>query len=168
MEPYILKASTKGQLSMMDLVVSTMIFLVILSMFIWSWNEVQISVWGFEAVQDYRDRALQITDVLLHTAGEPTYWENVINLSEGISSIGFVSEANVLSLAKLERFKEMPYNVSKKILGLGKEGYYIEITDPGNHTQYSFGEERNAISSISRFAILGNETMIFNLRLFQE
>lgn len=163
----ILKKWNKGQLSMLDLIVSTMIFVVIISMFIWAWGETQGTIWSYEKAQDYRDKALDVTDVLLHTEGYPLSWEELPNLTGRMRSIGLVSEGSVLDEEKLERFSEIPYKEARKVLGLEKEGFYISITETDNDPLYSFGEKKDAISVVDRPAILDGTIVDFKLRLFE-
>lgn len=160
--------NSKGQLSTLDLVASMLLFMVVVSMSLWAQGETNNTLWNYEDLQAYRDKALDITDILLKTGGTPSDWESLLNLTENVTALGLVSEPSVLDTQKLARFSDIPYAVSKRLLGLAKEGYYIEITDIADEPIYSFGVDRTAFSAAERPALLGNEIVKFKIRLFKE
>lgn len=150
------------------MIASMMLFLAVILMFVWAWGETQESVWGYETTQGYRDKALDLTDVLLHTGGTPRSWEMLDEVTTAdVMSIGLVSENCVLDPYKLDRFDEMDYDDARRILGLGKEGFYIKILGP-DRALYRIGENRDAISSVERPAILNGEIVTFRLSLFRQ
>lgn len=167
MESCISSRSDKGQLSTLDLIVSMMIFLGIIYMFVWAWGEVQVTMWAFEDAQGLRDRALDITDVLLHTEGYPTDWEVFQNATvETVSSIGLASEGSVLDRDKLERMSQLPSRLVRDIMGLGKSGYHVTVKDGDGDPIYSFGEDGDGGPVIERPAIFEGEVVGFELRLY--
>ena len=165
------KAGNKGQISTLDLIVAILIFLSVIFMVLWARAEVTTNIWEYEGLEDYRDANLDLLDILLKTSGSPTDWES-LNMSNAsnydlVNSIGFVSEPSVIEPEKLAAFNQIPYNESRRMLGLGKEGFYIEISK-GARTIAEFGRDEGAISAFERPAILGNDTVILTLRLFRE
>ncbi len=159
----------KGQLSTLDLVVAIMLFAGIMMMFTWAWGETQRFVWDSDALEHYRNTALDLTDILLHTQGTPADWEALGNATQPkVSSIGLVSEMSVLDRKKLEALEASPYDHTRAILGLEREGYAIEVLDRRGHTEYAIGPDRDAIASVERLAVLDGQPVIFRLSLFKE
>jgi len=163
-----LNGSSKGQLSTLDVVMASFIFVGIILLFLWSWGEIQISVRGSEDMQDYRDKAMDITDILLHTQGTPPYWADITNVSSNLLSIGLVSEPSVLDRNKLERFDEIPHDEVRKLFGLSKEDFYITVRALKGKEIYSFGDEHDGIAAIERMALLDDKKVRFELRLFKK
>lgn len=168
MERYILKGSSKGQLSSLDLVVASLLFLSIILLFVWSWGELNNTIWSYEYMQHNRDLALDMTDVLLHTQGNPTYWEALTNISSAnVKSIGLVSEPGILDINKIDALKNMPVAESARILGHLRGGYSIKISVPGTGVITRLGEEKDALSVVQRPAILEDRVVVFELRIYE-
>jgi len=162
----------KGFIGSLDLILSMLLFLAVIYMSIWANGEVRRSVSSFESSQAYKDKALVLCDVLLKTGGSPYHWET-LNLSNSsvvnstLLSIGLASEPNVLNLEKLDAFDGLPYTTTRKILGLGKEDYRVEILNERGRRIYSAGAVAQEVSSsIERLALLDGEIVVFKLSLY--
>ncbi len=157
----------KGQLTTLDLIVSSMIFLSIVVMFMWSWGEANAVVMGAEQMNDYRHKATDLLDILLKTRGMPEHWEDSDNLTN-VSSLGLVSEPGVLDRSKLRAFEQMPYQEARRVLGLTHEGYYMELLNKRNRTLYTFGRDSREFITLERPALLDGDFVTFKLGLFDE
>jgi hypothetical protein len=164
----------RGQLSTLDLVAASMVFAAIIYSFIWTWGEVQGTIWTYEAVSGQANKGLDIADIFLHTQGEPTYWATLINVSvDNVRSLGIVGERNIIETEKLGALRKLTYSDAKKILGMGSYGFYIRITDLDGDRKFHYGneeggDESNTVTVIERMAILDDEIVKFYLGLFEE
>lgn len=159
--------SHKGQLSTLDLVASIFIFMVIVSMFLWAWGETQTQMWSYEADRSERQEALGIMEILTRTGGMPDGWELLPNVTGGnVTSIGLASEPVVLSVEKLRRLSDIPYEDARGIMGLGGKGFSLKIVNSYNRTVYEFGEEHGAGTIIERPVVLSGSPARIILSVF--
>lgn len=160
--------SRSGYIGTFDLIVAMVMFLSVIYLVLWASNETQTTVQSFGTFQSYKDKALNVLDTLLETEGNPPHWENLQNISADAKSIGLVSEPEILDTQKVQHFRAMStssYEKTKKMIGLSKEDYNVEILNKHNTSLYSFGVEGKTIASIERLALLEGEVVTFKLSL---
>lgn len=160
-------AGRKGYVGSLDLILAMLLFLVVVYMVFWANAEAADKIPSYEKSQAYKEKALNVTDVLLKTPGDPADWETLADLNQ-TESIGFVKEANVLDRSKLLRFGDIPEQQARRMLGLTREKYRIEVLESGKNrdrVRYSFGSATSPIASIERLAILDGEAVKFRVSL---
>ena len=105
---------------MPDFIGSLLVFSVILSIFLFSWNSVQGNNDKFGVEKDIRRNAYYTTTFLVSTPGYPGNWSN-----ETIEIPGFAQESdNVLSADKLREFRNLSYGDQRRVLD-GRQFYLV-------------------------------------------
>ena len=104
--------NSKGQSFMPDFMGSLLVFTVILSIFLFSWNSVQGNQSDFDVEDEVRRNAYYTTTFLVSTPGYPEDWTN-----ETVDIPGFAAGSdNVLSRDKLREFRNLSYDDQKSLL----------------------------------------------------
>jgi len=173
MKQYTLKIYKKGQISTIDLVIASGIFISILLSAMFLWNDIVSKINRFEDRGLISQKALDISDMFIKTPGTPNGWYLLspvdIN-SQNVSSVGFAVEDNVLDWERLSMLKQISYDESKNLIGLSKEEYNITIVNvSGNNNKvlYSAGQIPNTTNVlISRYGQLNGSIVRLDLRLF--
>ncbi|MFW6047356.1 MAG: hypothetical protein ACOCP4_06200, partial [Candidatus Woesearchaeota archaeon] len=123
----------KGQVISVDIAIALGIFMVILAVFFWAWNETYINKGRYEENNELSRSNKRITNMLLNTKGFPEYWHNMSNddfNKENVSSLGLVDYNNLISYDKifsLAEFNDSNYDDIKTMIGLSGSGYDFEI-----------------------------------------
>ncbi len=158
MEVLSLHKSRTGQICSLDVILGGFVFLLVISAFIWCWSEVQHDIWIYEHTENMKNRAVEMTDMLLKTSSPEGPRE-----SEGEIAYSM----NVLDRTALEEFYHTPYESLRSTLGLSSEDYYIEIRDLDGEILYSLGKRGKCESVVERFALLSNRVVKFVLCLYK-
>lgn len=125
---------------MPDFLASLLVFAVIVSMFLYSWNNVVMNQGSFDLEDRMSSEAYYTTTFLVSTPGYPENWTN-----ETVEIPGFASSDNVLDTEKLEEFRKLEYNDQRMLLQAGN--YYMVFQDPEENMieldgePLEFGEE---------------------------
>lgn len=108
---------------MPDFIGSLLVFSVVLTVFLFSWNSVEANQNKFGTENQMRQDAYYTTTFLVSTQGYPEDWTN-----STVEIPGFTSESdNVISTDKLREFRELSYKKQKKLLGA--RNFYLVFKD---------------------------------------
>lgn len=126
---------------MPDFMGGILVFTVVLTIFLFSWNSVEINQQKFSAEDQIRQDAYYTTTFLVSTPGYPENWT-----SETVEIPGFASEDNVLSMQKLREFGRLGYAEQKTLLqGLD---FSLNITSSENDLIISYGSYSSNSSTV--------------------
>lgn len=139
--------SSKGQTFMPDFLASLLVFAVIISIFLYSWNTVLSNQDKFSEEDSMRTEAYYTTTFLVTTSGHPEDWTN-----ETVRIPGFASSENVVEAAKLEEFRDISYDRQRDLLQAGN--FRLVFEDRENEVleldgePLEFGEEPDGASTV--------------------
>ncbi len=98
---------------MPDYIASILVFGVLLSIFLFSWNSVLSDQTGFAEERSVRRQAVHTTTFLVSTPGYPADWEKP---GVDVQVPGFADPDHVLQEDKLEEFGELDYSRQKELV----------------------------------------------------
>ncbi len=148
----------KAQLAMIDLMVAIGISLIMIAAIVISWNNITNEINSKRNLDDMQIKILQISDVLISSAGTPNSWEEN---SSNMQSLGFAYTDRILSANKLKNASNMDYGNISRLLQIQKYQIAVNITYLNNSNIYSIGNNSSpskSIITLNRLAILRNET----------
>ena len=150
--------SVKGQVWSADIITASIIFLIIMLLFIISWNQIGYN-WDNSLNQDkLYVAALFASDSIISKSGGD--WETQGDL-ESASSFGLVDERNKLNNRKLEALQTANLTIVRQKLGVEQYNLFINITNEST-SYYQIGsvpDEFNKTVVMERLAIL-NESIV--------
>jgi hypothetical protein len=112
----------KGQTFMPDFMASILIFGIILTIFLSSWNSVISSQTDDVSMESESVQASHTTSFLVTTPGYPSNWQKS---SVDVEIAGFANPDHMLQESKLEEFRDLSYSEQKKLLQA--EDYYMTV-----------------------------------------
>lgn len=134
-----LRASKKGQIFTLDIIVAIIIFTTILTMSLFGWNYTQQKIYENEVRNEMEFVARNAASALVLTRGNPIDWNNTpedeFNITAPIYSLGLTTGyPGILSMQKiyrLENYSHYPegYEAIKKFLGVNPYEIYVEFWD---------------------------------------
>ena len=122
-----LKTYKKGQLFSTDLFISASIFLVLIISIIAVLTLYSVRFDETIKNEDIVLRALQITDILLKSEGEPYDWEN--NPGD-VNVFGLVTSDRMFSTSKVREFVKLNENDVRDKLNVENVNFYFSLKDP--------------------------------------
>ncbi len=131
----------KGQGMAIDLLFAVIIFLLILGASMALINSNTTTLVDKNILRELQERAIQTTDMLVRTQGQPNNWEDLGTIDE-IGVIGLAKRDRVLDEAKVDKFVQLianysdttgDYNKVKSLLLIGYD-YYFKMTDSSGTT----------------------------------
>jgi hypothetical protein len=97
---------------MPDFMGSLLVFSIVITIFLFSWNSVESNQQKFDVEEQIRQDSYYTTTFLVSTPGYPEDWNN-----STVKIPGFASEAdNIISPQKLREFRNISYDRQKKLL----------------------------------------------------
>lgn len=117
---------------MPDFMGSLLVFSIVLTIFLFSWNSVESNQQKFSAEDQIRQDAYYTTAFLVSTPGYPENWT-----AKTIEIPGFAQKDNVLGLNKIREFDRLSYKEQKRILST--EEFSLNITYLKKDKKISFG-----------------------------
>ena len=158
--------SRKGQIFSTDLTIAMLVLLAILVSFLVLWSAGTNRIAYFESERWREEAARFAVESLVETAGYPTHWEQIDNLSDtNIRSLGLARSRNVLNPDKVQKFvsiQNTQYDFMKRVLGVQRYDLRVLITDLDGNELHSFKSappSDKVVTTVSRLALL-NETMV--------
>ncbi|MCJ7478573.1 MAG: hypothetical protein MUP63_00145 [Candidatus Nanohaloarchaeota archaeon QJJ-7] len=157
--------SRKGQMFTVDMIASVLIFILIVNLSMMTWNIAQRNSVMFNEERSLRDRAAQISDILIRTPGHPEDWN-----ADNVEIIGLTAPDHVLSREKLEEFDSLSYSEQSKLLRIrqndfqleiSKEGQLVNVSSDGGNLTLSFGQppsESSGTVVVDERRVLVNES----------
>ena len=161
----------KGQIFTMDLVVAVTVLLFILVISMTSFGLIQNALNEEEFYFEMQEKALNASQALVSTSGDPNTWELLSDLN--VNSIGLAKERNVLDKTKIDKLIDLNstnYEDIKEILGLAKYNFYFKITTINGQTVKEFGTfpgSQNKTIVIERYVLLNGEERKLLLGVFE-
>lgn len=119
---------SKGQVFSPDFIGSIVIFTVVVSIFMMSWNSIAGNLTAPGTEETMRRTAYQTTTFLISTEGYPEDWN-----SSTVKIPGFAESDNVLNLTKLEEFDSLSFESQRELLK-ANEFYLAFQNESGNMT----------------------------------
>lgn len=107
---------------MPDFLASLLVFSVIITIFLFSWNSVIQNQTQFDEEEEMRSSAYRTTAFLVTTPGYPENWDKK---EKEVQIPGFASSENVLDYSKLKSFSNLKYKKQKK--SLEAQDFYMKI-----------------------------------------
>lgn len=157
----------KGQIWAFDFLIAVAFLLLVFVLSYLVWN---ITVIRGESELDYvsmRLVAAVFSDSLLLRDGDPDGWE----YASSINAIGLVNENGVLDEDKLKKLNSTNYSVARRIMGLGKYNYFINITNTSDgNTLYEIGNKTIEVEKVvvERFALLNGDVVSIVFEVWKE
>ncbi len=162
----------KGVVFTLDLIFSLTIFTIIILTILWAWGETHSRVSQFQERESRRIKAVDLSDILITTMGNPEYWEDrdVVNYTNTYS-IGLAGDENVLDIDKIVKLNNTNYTFSRMIMGLSREDYNLTIVSNWSGVEvfhYSMGrspENATERNIVRRYALLNGTRVEVRLEL---
>ncbi len=122
---------SKGQAFLSDFSVSIAVFGVIVAAFFVPWNSIVQADNRFAVSEEMKTEAERTAAFLVTTDGYPKDWEE-----PGINATiaGFATQDNLLSMKKIEEFRNMTYEEQRSLIG--SQEFYMVFTRDGSTVQY--------------------------------
>ncbi|MFB6193189.1 MAG: hypothetical protein ABEK00_02970 [Candidatus Nanohaloarchaea archaeon] len=140
-----------GQSFMPDFLASMLVFGVILSIFVSSWNTVLSNQTEFEGEEQMRFRGLHTTTFLVSTPGYPVNWEEP---SKDVAVPGFAEPDHLLQEDKLKAFRELSYDRQREVLQ-ARNFYLVVRNESGviemNGDKLVYGRDYSNASTVVPF-----------------
>ena len=165
----------KGQVAVLDLFISAVIFGVLVSTIMLTWNEYNIRIEKHIGYNDLVIKTFHITDLLVQYPGKPTAWERPRPVMGDIfpqpspTTIGLAAEENIIDEYKLNRFLSKNYNHTRDNFNIMNYDFYFKITNlDGSDLDppIELGIQKNkTIVSVKRLVIYKNEEAVLQFQL---
>jgi hypothetical protein len=154
--------SKKAQIISIDLIISVIIFIILISFVFLTISRYQTSINENIASQDINVKALQISDLLVKSSGEPSNWEDDVSK---LNTIGLASRDRSLHISKITEFLELDYNLTKEKFNVETFDFYfalkelngalVEIDDDNIEKGLSAGLNATNVVTIKRIVLYG-------------
>jgi hypothetical protein len=155
----------------LDFVVGFTIIIFILVSSVTVFGLIQNSLNEEESYFEMQEKAINASQALVSTPGEPNTWEFLDELN--VNSIGLAKERNVLDENKINKLIDLnstKYQEIKQLLGLQKYDFYFKVTEMNGKTLKEFGVfpgKENKTTVIERYIILNEKERKFLLGVFK-
>ncbi len=161
----------KGQVFTTDFIVSFTALIFILVISFSSFGLIQNSLNEEEYYFEMQEKAVNASQILISTSGQPNSWETLNDLN--INSIGLAKERNILDENKVNKLIDLnaaKYNEIKEILGLQKYDFYFKVTSMNDQPLKQFGvfpSAENKTIVIERYVLLNEKERKFIFGVFK-
>lgn len=156
----------KAQLASVDLFIAIVVFLILVTATIYTWNLYNIRFNENLEYEKMELAAFQITDLLVKSPGHPTGWEeNPLN----VGVIGLAQDDRVLSQDKITAFVNLDYNTTRERLKIKNYDYKFRVKDLSDNILQESGLDFTGDTSIvlERYVLLNNEKTIMEFTLWE-
>jgi len=164
----------RGQIFSTDLIVSSIVFLFILTLSLIYSTEVSNRIYLLEADNARNLAAFSAANSLLLSSGSPANWENMPDLNY-VSSIGLAKAGNEIHPAKLRKLMDLNagnYNGVRELLGLAKYNLRISVLAlQSRESLAEFGFQPaggKSASAANRIAFYNGKEVIMRLEVFEK
>ncbi len=164
--------SKKGQATTIDLAVSLLLFVVLLSYVIYFREDAVNSKNEVEKKMRFYEELISLSDSLILSEGIPTDWDVRYSETADVKSVlapGLAKQAYVLSREKLANLSSMNYSQQKAFLRT-YYGFFLTIRDLEGDLIYSIGnysQNSRYIQGIERYAVYDNTPVRVRLYLYE-
>lgn len=118
--------SKKAQIISTDLMISAVIFILLISFVFLTISRYQTSINENIASHDINIKALQISDLLIKSRGEPTNWEDDISK---LNTPGLASRDRTLLITKITEFLDLDYSIIKEKFNIENFDFYFALKE---------------------------------------
>jgi len=125
----------KGQIAVLDLVVSVVVFLIVMTGFFIAWNSYNNRLDDSLLSNEMSLHAFQIMQQLITTPGVPGNWENNVS---SLKFIGLAYSDRIIDEAKLDSLNTINYNDLKNKMNIKRFEVFI-LVKQGNQAVYEIG-----------------------------
>ena len=123
-----MKQNKTGQLAILDLFMSGLMFAIIVSLVMFTWNDYNVKI---DKQLDYNTnliKAYHVSDLLVKYQGRPTAWQRYENVSNPAVTLGLAQGEGELNVEKVEFFiNNLTYEYTKDKLGINSYEYYLRL-----------------------------------------
>jgi hypothetical protein len=162
----------RGATFTLDMIVALFLFMVIVLSVLWLWGEAYRYVYGMGDVRARMRKALDLSDMLVKTSGNPVNWFELDDVTtDNTRSIGLAKEENVLDSNRLDKLNSSNVSIIKTIFGLSKEDFELTVTANWTTTPAVFYNISSLDASstkvyvVERVALLDDERVQLRLRI---
>jgi len=162
----------KGQMVSNDFFIGIIIFLFVISLFLFSSNLIYIQTGQFREFEDLKQASIPAMNSLIYSPGDPGNWEEFDDLN-GVSSIGLVSSRNELVQSKMDAIVDLNalhYSKIKELLGVQKYDLQVEIWQLQNNQELAvFGispDQNSTVASSTAIVNLGGDKVKVIVKVF--
>jgi len=169
-----LKMHKKAQIFSTDLIISAAIFMILISFVFFTFSRYQTKIDDSIRIQDMNLKALQITELLVKSSGEPVNWEE--NVSK-LNIAGLVSSDRRLLESKITEFIELEYNTTKEKLKIMPYEFYFALKEINGGVAKINGEEAEKgikpnltsknVLTIKRMVLYGQNEKIIEFTIWE-
>ncbi len=149
-------AEYKGQIWSLDFFSVSLTMILMLMLFIFTWNSFAIRWSNIKSYDELWSAGLSASEALVTTPGQPYAWEDFQTINDSnVETFGFVNSRNIIDNNKLSKFANTTsgnYTFVKNKLGLVRYNFFINITDM---------EKQNTYYQIGNKATPLNESVVF-------
>ena len=116
----------KAQIFSTDLMISASIFISLIIILISTFYFYSIRIRDNVKNEDLYIKTIQISDILLKTAGIPSDWETNSNNTK---NIGLIDSDRIFSTSKIREFVNLSINTTKEKLNIEGYNFYFSLKD---------------------------------------
>jgi len=113
---------SKGQINTVDLIVSLMIFIMVLTIGLTVWNTSYARINDLEATRNAHENAYFVTNELVKGPGAPTNWN-----SSNVIQIGLADKQNVVTFSKWNELHKFANTTISAQLGVTTYNAYLVL-----------------------------------------
>ena len=156
--------SKKAQIISTDLMISVVIFILLSSFVFLTIFRYQAKINENIASQDINVKALQISDLLVKSSGEPSNWEDD---TSKLNTPGLASRDRSLHISKITEFLDLDYNLTKEKFNVENLDFYfalrelngnlVEINEEDVKKGLNPGLNATNVVTIKRIVLYGGE-----------
>jgi len=114
-----------GQVSVIDLFISVVVFGLIIVSIMLTWNSYNVKINEQIGYNELLIRGFQVSDLLSNYKGNPENWNK---LGNNVTVIGLAESEGVISKDKLGNFTNMTYNDIKSKLNIKTYDFYFNLS----------------------------------------
>ena len=174
MELWLLEMHKRGQIFSTDLIISATIFIILISFIFFIFTRYQAKLNENINSNDIGIKAIQISDLIVQSNGDPSNWEKD---SSKINTIGLVSNDRKISGSKVLEFIKLNYNTTRDKFNIRSFDFYFILKELNsastsiNGTIIKSGKFPNSaaknIITIKRLVLYGQNEKVMEFTLWK-
>lgn len=128
----------------MDLLISLVIFIIIITVGLVVWNSSYARISDLEATRNAHEKAYFITNQLIKTPGAPAGWD-----STTVTQVGLADSQNVLGVSKWKELHKFSNFSLRDKLGAAAYNAYLELKSIDGTSLDGVGQPTNSSAKLS-------------------
>ena len=125
----LIRQNKKGQVATIDLFLAIMIFTLIITTVLFTWNSYNAKIDKQIEYNSNLIKAYHISDLLVKYSGKPSSWHQSTIEDNEILIIGLAKEDRVIDPDKLTRFLSFEYDLAREKLNINSYEFYFKISE---------------------------------------